>query len=202
VAAEIRALGRKALAIPADATAPENVERIVAAAQADFGRIDILVNNVGGAPSRRLFYQTPVWELPEDFWGEIIAANLTSAFLWTKAVMSHFIAQGSGEIINIASAVGKTLSADSNVYSIAKSALLGFTQIVAQQAKVHGIRVNAISPGLTDTPGLRRIAEKLSIPEDQWPPSASAESVAAGVVYLLCDAPELMTGQSLDLWGT
>ena len=208
VAQEIQNIGQQGLAIAADSTRISDVEKLAESAQAEFGRIDILVNNAGGASSE-LFdipdavgpaVRLPIWEQSEAAWDQTIKTNLKSVFLCVKVVMPYMIAQGNGDVINIASRMGRQPnSIGVGGYGEAKHAVIALTKNAALQAASHGIRINAVSPGLIDTPGQRRIFATM-MPEDEFPPMDSAESVAAGVLYLLCDAPKTMTGHSLDLF--
>ena len=205
VATEIENLGRRALAISADMTKLSDVVQLAKRTHAEFGKIDILVSNAGGAPSEMydnsgsLEMPVGIWESSEKSWDTLIDANLKSVFLCMKAVMPYMIEQGEGDVINIASAMGRRAGRLGAAYAVAKHAVIGLTQNAALQASEHGVRINAVSPGLIDTPGQRRLMATM-MPEDKFPPMDSAESVARGVVYLLCDAPKTMTGQSLDLF--
>ncbi|NOZ28120.1 MAG: SDR family oxidoreductase [Chloroflexi bacterium] len=206
VADEIRGLGRKALVIPADVTVAQEVEQLVEQTLNEFGHIDILVNSAGGIPYE--LYDRPgpfrmpkgIWETEEATWDRIIASNLKSVFLCMKAVLPHMIDRGQGDIVNIASRLGREPTAVEGSYPAAKHAVISLTQTTALQTKAYGIRVNAVSPGMVDTPGQRRFLETF-LPGRELPPMMSAESVAAAVVYLLCDTPREMTGQSIDLFG-
>jgi 3-oxoacyl-[acyl-carrier protein] reductase len=206
VATEIRQTGRKAIAISADVTIAQQVEDLVVRTKAEFGTIDILVNSAGGIPSELYGLDgaaspvsMTVWDTPEVVWDRMIASNLKSVYLCIKAVMPHMISQKRGDIINIVSQAGRVPYPLGGSYPAAKHAAMALTETVGLQAATYGIRVNAVSPGLVDTPGQRRLMT-LFIPEDQLPPMDPPESIAAAVVYLLCDAPKNMTGQSLDLF--
>lgn len=183
-----------------------DVEHVAEQTLTEFGRIDILVNNDGGVPSElydpsgSLHMPEGAWETPEEGWDRMMEVNLKSVFLCIKAVMPHMIQQGQGDIVNICSLLGRRASRLRGVYGIAKHAVIALTQNAALQAAPYGVRINAVSPGLVDTPGQRRIMGTM-MPEDKFPPMNSAESVARGVLYLLCDAPRTMTGQSLDSFG-
>ena len=209
VAAEIRALGRKALAIPADATAPENVERIVAAAQADFGRIDILVNNAGVyKPSRFVDYD------PEDF-DRIMKVNVYGPFHATQFVLRHMLERKKGKVINIASTAGKWASLNQSAYNTSKHALVGMTRCVALETDQQGINVNAICPGVVETDMVSTFGDehakilgltpeqalgfmKQRIPMDRW---MQPEEIAHLAAYLASSESDGMTGQSILLDG-
>ena len=127
--------------------------------------------------------------------------NLKSVFLCIKAVMPNMIEQGYGDVINIASRAGRQPNdRGAGGYGEAKYAVIALTQNAGLQGYSHGVRVNTVSPGLIDTPGLQRILVSHKL-EDAILQTNEAESVAAGVMYLLCDAPKMMTGQSLDLFN-
>jgi 3-oxoacyl-[acyl-carrier protein] reductase len=206
VAAEIVEAGGQGLAVSGDLTVWPDVQQAVAAATARFGPPDILVNNAGGVPSElydehgalRLTFDGPCWEEPEDAWDRMIAANLKTVFLCTKAVMPGMIARGRGDIVTIGSAMGRSVPAAGGSYAVAKTAVTAFTQLCAAAAAGHGVRVNAVAPGLIATPGNDRLLRSWHPAAQAFPPRDSAESVALSVLYLLCDAPATMTGQSLD----
>jgi 3-oxoacyl-[acyl-carrier protein] reductase len=204
VAAEIEALGRKALAISADVTDAAQVQHLVERTQAAFGGIDILINNAGGMPSELYDASGSVplgelWETAERYWDRMLETNLKSVFLCTKAVMPGMIARGGGNIINIASAMGHGAWAGGGPYVIAKHGVITLTQSLGLTAVKHGVRVNAVSPGLIDTPGQRRVMRAL-MPAEKLPPMEPPEPVAAAVLYLLCEAPPAMVGQALQLF--
>lgn len=208
VVEEIRALGGDALAALADVTSAAEVDRLVADAANRYGAVDILVNNAGGMPSE--LYDaagapkfTPLlWEESEAVWDRIIAANLKSVFLCSKAVIPRMLAQGRGEIVNIASQNARMIRSGraGSAYTVAKTAVVALTQVLALQAGPQGVRVNAVSPGLIATPGNTRLLRSRR-PDAALPDRDPAESVAAAVLYLLCDAPPSMNGQSLDTFG-
>lgn len=204
VAREIQALGRGALAVTADVTVAAEVAAVLEQTQAALGSPTILINNAGGVPSE--LYDADggltlgeLWEMDEGRWDRTIAANLKSVFLCTKAVLPLMIARGGGHIVNIASAMGHGTWAIGGPYMVAKHGVIALTQSLALNAVKHGVRVNAVSPGLIDTPGQRRLMATL-MPEASFPPMEPAESVAAAVLYLLCETPPGMVGQALQLF--
>lgn len=205
VAAEIGQLGGQALVVVADLTNAQEVNRMVEATLTRFGAIDILVNNAGGVPSERyaadgsVLLPPTLWEMPEEVWDVTLATNLKSVFLCMKAVLPHLLQQGRGEVINVTSQAGRIRFVQGIDYCVAKHSAILLTELVAIQAAAHGVRVNGIAPGLVDTPGQRRLMATWMAEED-FPPMMSAESIAAAALYLLCDAPKAMTGQTLDLF--
>jgi 3-oxoacyl-[acyl-carrier protein] reductase len=204
VAAEVQALDRKALAIPADVTAAAEIQSVAEQTQAVLGGVDILINNAGGMPAE--LYDSSgaialgeIWETDERQWDRLLESNLKSVFLCTRTVMPGMVTRGHGNIINVASAMGHGAWAFGGPYMIAKHGVIALTETLGLTAARHGVRVNAVSPGLIDTPGQRRLMRAM-MTEDQLPPMESPESVAAAVLYLLCDAPPEMTGQTLQLF--
>ena len=204
-AEQVRALGRRALPQVGDVTKAEEVQRMVEATLAEFGRIDILVNN---AAFRRGEDRVTVDQLEESVWRRVIEVKVTGAFLFSKAVANVLLAQGEGgRIINISSVAGKQGSATTPAYATANFAVQGFTQVLAQWLAPHGISCNAICPGMTDT----HRNDDLGYPRDQrWeralariPMGRSAtDDEIAGVIAFLCSrAGEYITGQSLNVDG-
>ncbi len=146
---EIEGLGRRSLAVETDVTQADQVERMVADALSQLGRIDILVNNAGAlAGSDRV----PVVELKESDWDRVLGVNAKGTFLCSRAVARHMIERGGGgKMINIASIAGKKGTARFAAYCSSKWAVLGFTQCIALELAPHKVNVNAICPGLVET---------------------------------------------------
>lgn len=147
--ARVEEFGRQGLAVPANAMEAEQITRAVEAAAERFGRIDILVNNAGGV-SRRAFT-----ELSEKNWRRHIDLNLVSALAATSAAVPMMIAGGrGGNIINVTSIEGSRAAPGYAVYAACKAGLNNLTRTLAVELGDHGIRVNAIAPDFTVTPGL------------------------------------------------
>ena len=144
VVSEITGLGRRALAFQADLTRRDEVLRTVCAAEKVFGRIDILVNNAGGLVGRY-----PLVEMPEEFFHQVMDVNVLTTFLCSQAVVPGMIARRGGTIINLASlAAHNGGGPGASVYAAAKAAVQALTKAWARELAPHGIRVNAVSPGL------------------------------------------------------
>ncbi|HLI65621.1 MAG TPA: 3-hydroxybutyrate dehydrogenase [Caulobacteraceae bacterium] len=138
--------GVKALYHPADMTKPDEIADLVGFAHGKFRRLDILVNNAG------VQHVAPIEAFPVDKWDQIIAINLSSAFHAMRAAIPFMKAQGSGRIVNIASAHGLVASPFKAAYVAAKHGILGLTKTAALELALSGVTVNAICPGYVKTP--------------------------------------------------
>lgn len=149
-AARVRELGRRALAVPTDVMQTAQTLALIERAATEFGRIDILVNNAGGVSPR------PFIEQSERSWRRHIELNLVSALAATSAAVPLMIKGGQGgSIINVTSIEGSRAAPSYSVYAACKAGLNNFTRTLAVELADHRIRVNAIAPDMTDTPGLR-----------------------------------------------
>jgi NAD(P)-dependent dehydrogenase (short-subunit alcohol dehydrogenase family) len=148
-AARVGELGRKALGIPTDVTDIEQVQALIENASRHFGRIDILVNNAGGVSPK------PFLEQSARSWRRLIDLNLVSMLAATSAAAQAMIRGGrGGTIINVASIEASRAAPHFAVYAACKAGMLNFTRSMALELAEHGIRVNAIAPDYTVTPGL------------------------------------------------
>jgi len=130
----------------ADMTKPGQIVDMIAVAKAEFGELDILINNAG------VQHVAPIEDFPDDKWDQIIAVNLSSAFHATKAAVPIMKAQGRGRIVNIASAHALVASPFKSAYVAAKHGIMGLTKTVALEVAQHGVTCNAICPGFVKTP--------------------------------------------------
>jgi NAD(P)-dependent dehydrogenase (short-subunit alcohol dehydrogenase family) len=150
VAGKVRALGRKALPLVTDMMDVGEVRRMVERTDADFGRVDILVNNAGGVAGR------PFLEQSERSWRRHIDLNLVSMLAATSAAAPVMIRGGrGGGIVNVSSIEASRAAPNYAVYAACKAAMNNFTRTMALELADHGIRVNAIAPDVTVTPGIR-----------------------------------------------
>lgn len=193
VAKEIKALGRKALAIPTDVTSETDVNQMVQKTISEFGGIDVLLNNVGigfGAHAGRV----PLMALDLKVWRNVLDTNLTSQFLCAKAVLPRMIKQNSGSIINITSGLGKKGRPSLGAYCVSKFGVEGLTQVLAAEVKQFGIRSNALSPGAAV------ITESvLKLPYvDPGEPLLRPEVIRQAAVYLASDESAHINGQSIS----
>lgn len=185
-AEEIRALGRRALALTCDVANEEQVKEAVARTVSEFGRVDILVNNAGIGSLR------PIHGITLSAWERMLAVNLTGTFLFTKHVWKPMQKQGGGVIVNVASLGGRRGLPMQSAYAASKWGQIGFTLSAAEEGKPLNIRVNAIAPGRGDTAMRAAINEdksKILKPEDH-----------VGVcVFLASDEARFVTGQVLEI---
>jgi len=150
VAEQVRGFGRRALAFPGNAMDAEQVRACVDAAAKEFGRLDILVNNAGGVTRRKFA------DLTEKNWRRHIDLNLISNLAATSEAIPHMIAGGrGGSIINVTSIEASRAAPGYAVYSACKAGINNLTRTLAVELSDHGIRVNAIAPDFTVTPGTR-----------------------------------------------
>lgn len=190
VAQEVKALGRKALAVPTDIRVEEQVERMVQKAVDEFGKIDILVNNAGGSFGA---LKTMVADLSLADWKTVLDINLTGAFLCSRAVVRRMMEQKSGVIINITAGMGQRGKAGMGALCAAKFGLEGLTQAMARELVPFNIRVNALKPGGgVATKQTESHADREQ--ENLLPPAIIREAA----VYLASDDSAGGTAQSLE----
>ena len=202
VAAEIEAgTDRRCLAIHCDVRDEHSVNAMVEQAATELGRIDILVNNSGGA------YLFPLIDTATDKWDNSIALNLRGPFLCTKAVGPHMIERGGGRIVNISSGAGMTGVRGGAAYSAGKAGLQMFTRVTAAEWGPHGIRANAIAVGLVANEGSRRSWVRAGIDEDELARTyplrrvGLPEDIAWPVLFLVSTASDYISGETLYVSG-
>ena len=197
-ASAVGALGRRALALRADVSVPEQVEGMVAEAIARFGRVDVLVNN--SAITR----DAPVWKLSSADWNAVLDAGLTSVFLCTKTVVPQMRARGYGRIVNVSSIVPRMGVFGTAAYAAAKAGISGFSRTVAREVVRKGITINTILAGYLDTgmclalPPEMRAQIVTQIPIGRF--GTPAEIVSAAL-FLASEQASYITGQELCVSG-
>jgi NAD(P)-dependent dehydrogenase (short-subunit alcohol dehydrogenase family) len=205
-AAEALAAEIGGLALAADVTAPDEVDHAVAATISRFEQIDLLVNNAGIA------WMGPALDMPLDALQAMLRVNVEGVFSMSRAVLPHMIARHSGSVINLASWAGKTGPANFAGYGASKFAVIGLTQALAREMAPHGIRVNAICPGIVVDTAMRTSIEaqqrRYGLPET----AERARSIPIGRVsvpddvaritaFLASDEASYITGESINLSG-
>src|SRR6478672_10431804 len=139
---------RSAVAMKADVTKNSEIEQMIQEVESSLGPVDILINNAGSLVER-----LKTLEMTEERWNEVINLNATSAFFAAKAVIPKMLEKGSGVIVNVTSIAGRNGGALGSIhYSSAKAAILTMTKGLAKEFATQGIRINAVSPGVIDTP--------------------------------------------------
>ncbi|WP_417259998.1 SDR family NAD(P)-dependent oxidoreductase [Celeribacter sp.] len=195
--AEITAAGGKAFALQGDLNTQEGAEALVAKAVAEFGGVDILVNNTGGLIARKT-----IAEMSLEHWNAVMDLNLTSTFLMVKACLPHL---KSGAIVNLASQAGRDGGGGGAVaYATSKGAVMTMTRGLAKELGPD-VRVNAICPGMIDTdfhnvftkPEVRKIVEGATPLKRQGTPM----DIANLVTYLASDQSAFITGANVDING-
>jgi NAD(P)-dependent dehydrogenase (short-subunit alcohol dehydrogenase family) len=195
------ATGRRCLGIAADATEPADVAMMVERTLGEFGRIDVLVNNVGNSVQSSLRNLTiEKWQ-----WGRSL--NLDSAAYCTIEVGKHFIAQGSGVIVNISSVAGINGTMGEVPYSASKAGLQMLTRVAAAEWGKFGIRVNCVAPGMTETEKMLGKVDAGIYQLDQiavrFPlrRTGTCEEVGNAILFLASDYASYITGQTLAVDG-
>jgi NAD(P)-dependent dehydrogenase (short-subunit alcohol dehydrogenase family) len=201
LAEELTKKGKKAFALRLDVTSVNSVNQVVDQVVKQFGKIDILVNNAG---------ISPIWKRAEDTgkqdWDQIIATNLTGAFLCAQAVGNVMIKQKSGKIINMTSVGGKVALPRLVAYCASKAGIISLTQVLAAEWAQHNILVNAIGPSYVETEftaGLRgneRIYDELKN-KNLLKRFARPEEVVGAAIFLASDESNYITGQTLFVDG-
>jgi len=198
VAAEIRALGRKAWAFAVDVADAAAVSAAAEKILAEAGKVDILVNNAGVTRDGLLM------RLSDADWDTVLDTNLKGAFLVTKAFSRAMIKARTGRIINISSVIGLIGNAGQSNYAASKAGLIGFTQSCAREFAGRGITVNAIAPGFIETDMTAELNEALKADFLKKIPLGTlgqADDIAAAALYLAGASGRYVTGQVLTVDG-
>ncbi|MEO6884832.1 MAG: SDR family oxidoreductase [Jatrophihabitantaceae bacterium] len=198
-ASRVQALGRRAHVVVADLNEVEEVRGLAAAAKDTFGRIDIVVNNVGGTMPRG-YLETSVGFLERAF-----HFNVSTAHALTTSAVPIMLETGGGAVVNIASVVGKVAGRGYLAYGTAKAALIHYTEIAAEDLAPR-IRMNAIAVGSTATSALDLVTsnEQMRTEIEQATPLrrlGTTDDIAAAVLYLASPAGSYLTGAVLDVHG-
>jgi meso-butanediol dehydrogenase/(S,S)-butanediol dehydrogenase/diacetyl reductase len=216
VADEVKALGRKAVAVRTDVTKEGDFALLFEKVKSEFGKIDILVNNAGVAS--RL--GNPFINNVESDWDLVWAVNVKSIFFACKAIAPYFMERKAGRIVNIASIAGPMNSPNMPPYSVSKMGVITLTKVVAKDLAAHGINVNAICPGILWTAFWHELAERMAksggsfagmTPRQVFDSRVQAlipmrreqtpEDIGWAAVFLASDEARNITGQALHVDG-
>jgi len=198
VVESIKAMGQRSFSFKADIRFIDQVEQMTRKTLEKFGKIDILVNNVG-------FYRdSTVWKMSEDTWDEVIDVNLKGTFNCTKSVIDHMREHEYGRIINISSVVGQVGVFGTSNYSAAKAGIFGFTKAVAKEVARKNITVNTLTLGYFDVGMLKRLPDNIQqmilkqIPMGRF---GKQEEVEQTVLFMASEVASYLTGQVIHLNG-
>jgi 3-oxoacyl-[acyl-carrier protein] reductase len=195
---ELEAFGIKAKGYRSDAANFKAAEELVNAVVADFGTVDVLVNNAG------ITRDTLLMRMSEEQWDEVINANLKSVFNLTKAIQKPMLKQRKGSIINMSSVVGVKGNAGQANYAASKAGIIGFTKSVALELGSRNIRSNAIAPGFIETEMTEVLDPKVvegwraSIPLKR---GGTTEDIANATLFLASEMSAYITGQVMNVCG-
>lgn len=201
VCAAIQSAGGQAVALRADVRHAGEARRLVVAAVESLGAIDILVNNAGS-----LVRRMPLADITEENWSEVMDLNLSSAMVCAQAVAPAMIARRRGAIVNIVSIAGRNGGGPgAGAYAAAKGGLIALTKSLAKELAPHGVRVNAVSPGVIDTP----FHEVFSTPEMMQNfvkgiplgRVGTSRECALAIAFLASDAASFIVGETLEVNG-
>ena len=191
----------RVVALAGDVTDPTLATRAVDLALAEFGRLDILINNAGMGSD-----MVPLWEIELETWRRDLEVNLTSQFLMLKAAIPVMIERGYGRIVNTASAAGMEGHALSSPYAAAKGGVIAMTKAVGKELAKKGVLVNAIAPaligsGMLDQPWFDEATKKQLLDRIPMDRVGEPEEVAEMVFFLASPALSFSTGAVFDLSG-
>lgn len=199
--AGIQASGAKAIAIKADVTEHAAIGKMISDVESGLGPVDILVNNAGS-----LIERLKTLEMTEQRWNEVMNLNATSSFFAAQAVIPKMLEKGSGVIINVTSIAGRNGGAPGSIhYSSAKAAMLTMTKGLAKEFAQQGIRINAVSPGVIDTPYHETFttSETMDNLRKAIPMGREGKSseVASVIAFLASDAASYLCGETIEING-
>ncbi len=198
IASMIQHGGGKAIAVQGDVTSEDQVQSMVDATIREYGRLDVLVNNAG------IYKDSTIWKMTRDTWYDVLNANLTGAFLCSRASIPHLRKNGWGRIVYISSVVGEVGMFGTSNYAASKAGLFALTKTVAKEVARFGITVNCLTLGYFETGMFLRLPESTrnkiieGIPLGR--PGTPSE-VAAPLIFLVSNDSGYITGQVIHVNG-
>lgn len=198
VAAEITAMGRKAILVQGSVADSSAAQEIVDKTVEQLGKIDILINNAGITRDGLLM------RMKEEDWDAVLTTNLKGVFNCTKGAIKYMMKQRSGKIVNMASVVGEMGNAGQANYAAAKAGVIGFTKSVAKEVASRGITANAVAPGFIATDMTSVLADKVQEELVKGIPlgrGGNPQDIANAVLFLVSDEAAYITGQVLNVDG-
>ncbi|HCN18903.1 MAG TPA: hypothetical protein DIS73_01215 [Planctomycetia bacterium] len=197
---EVADMGVRTLTVAADVTIPEDVDKMVSQALAKFGKIDILVNNVG------TYVGKPIEESTTEDWFNLINTNLTSTYLCCRAVGKHMMERQRGKVVNMAAAIGALGARNSSAYCASKGGVIQLTRALAVEWAKHHITVNAIAPGTMETEITAKMLEDPKVRkalEGKIPMNRIGQpsDLAGTVIFLSASGSDYITGQTIFVDG-
>jgi 3-oxoacyl-[acyl-carrier protein] reductase len=190
-------VGEKPLAVACDVTVEDDVRRLFDAVTAEYGRIDVVVNNAGLGGDTRLA------EMTDEQWFRVLDVTLNGTFRCTRAALRHMLPRGNGVIVNNASVVGWRAQAGQAHYAAAKAGVMALTRCVAIEAASHGVRVNAVAPSIAMHEHLAKVSSQEKLAElsarEAFGRAAEPWEVADVIVFLASDYSSYMTGEVVSV---
>lgn len=197
-AAEIRAMGRRAIAICGDVSKSEDATNLIETAWKEMGKVDILVNNAGITRDNLLI------RMSDDEWQSVININLSGAFYCTRAAAKRMMKARYGRIVNIASVIGLMGNAGQTNYAASKAGIIGITKSNAKELAARGITVNAVAPGFIVSAMTDKLSEDVKAKYIEGIPLGrlgTAEDVANAILFYVSPLANYTTGHVLNVDG-
>jgi 3-oxoacyl-[acyl-carrier protein] reductase len=192
-----RFAGFKPVAVPCDVTAEDQVRAMIDAVAAEYGHIDVLVNNAG------LGGDTPLAEMTDEQWFRVLDVTLTGTFRCTRAALRHMLPRGTGVIVNNSSVIGWRAQAGQAHYAAAKAGVMALTRCAAIEAAPHGVRVNAVAPSIAMHEHLAKVSSEELLTglasREAFGRAAEPWEVADVIVFLASEYSSYMTGEVLSV---
>ncbi len=201
VAAEIEGLGGTAWLLQADLSNPDEARGLAAKAIETCGRVDTLVNNAGSLVERKMFL-----DITDEFWREVMDVNLSSVLWVSQPIVRHMQQRGSGAIVNLGSIAGHNGGGPGAMaYATSKAAVTCMTKGMAKELIAHGIRVNAVNPGVILTPFHERFSneERMRAMVSQIPQgrAGTGDEISGVIAFLASDRASHIVGESIEVNG-